>query len=203
MTARVRDVLASHQLGEVRGGGELDAVAERAVDRGPDELRDDELTAVVGTEERAGIEQIDRIGGCLASQDTGPLALAQRHLSLKEDEFLRAEMLGVGSVESGTFEQLLERHESIFRGLKSPTVLKREEAFLRAKALPRFKGRAVESIKRSEIERFLSLRAEKDPAILYELQGKRAEIEELVKLPHSIAARGSRWEPSQQKITTS
>jgi integrase len=92
------------------------------------------------------------------------LALAHRHLDLKATEFLRAQILGVEPVESITFDALLGKYASIFRGLKSASVLKREEAFLKAKALPRFKGRAVETITRAEVERFLTLRSEAEGA---------------------------------------
>jgi len=91
-------------------------------------------------------------------------SLAERHLGLKGEEFLKAEYLGVEPVESVTFDALLDRYGMIFNGLKSPTVLIREEAFLRSKALPYFKGRAVGGIRRGDVERFLSLRAEKDGA---------------------------------------
>ncbi len=90
--------------------------------------------------------------------------LAQRFLCLTAQEFAKAEFLGVAPVESVIFDALLDRYASIFHGLKAPTVLRREEDFLRAKALPQFKGRAAETITRPEIERFLSLRADRDGA---------------------------------------
>jgi integrase len=80
---------------------------------------------------------------------------AERFLARKAMELERYRALGQRDVVPLRFEDLLDEYEAVFAGDKSPTTIARDAAILRAKALPWFKGKRLDEIRRDDVERFL------------------------------------------------
>jgi integrase len=85
-------------------------------------------------------------------------SLAQRFLAKKEADLAIAEALGIRALDTVRFEDFLNDLPAACRGKKSAITILRELEFLRAVALPCFRGRLLSDIQREDIERFVSKR---------------------------------------------
>ncbi len=89
-------------------------------------------------------------------------ALAQRYLAQKQLEIEERGAVRENPIVRVRFEDLLARHEEVWKGQKAPSTILREGNYLRAKAEPFFNGRWVDEITRPDVERWLIERVNKD-----------------------------------------
>jgi len=92
----------------------------------------------------------------------GSKALAQRYLAQKQLEIEERGAVRESPLVRIKFEDLLANHERVWKGQKAASTILREALYLRAKALPFFKGKWVDEVARPDVERWLIERVNKD-----------------------------------------